>query len=118
MSEEQKRARRGGEIGQNGEFYPGGTYLPSTDLGKRSSHTGRGSSGKVAIAPYVWEVPPQEGLRSIYSRIQAFVCVCDGVMTVRASDYSLNYYGFTRPEIQQLVDRWNAGERWFSSQAE
>ena len=33
----QAKAKKGGETGKNGEFYPGGKFLPSTRLPKQTS---------------------------------------------------------------------------------
>lgn len=95
-----KRAKRGGEVGINGEFYAGGTFLPSTTLGKMEQRARSGS---------------RINARTILTPIKA-LCSVDNLWnptkaTLTASDCSLAYYGYTREKAQQIVDRFNAGER-------
>ena len=106
-----KRAKVGGEIGKNGEFYAGGTFLPSTTLTKmgRSKPTG---TGKVQIEPFVWVV--SEGRKSLYRAIAGLVGSIgrDGVAVANQNDTALRYLGVSREQAQEMCDRYNAGERW------
>ena len=108
------RAKRGGEIGKNGEFYPGGTFLPNTTLRKRNQKSSRGT-GKQEIAPYVWEVAPK-GKTSLYRQFAGvFGSVVNGVAVMRTDDRlesTLNYFGTTLEQAKSIIERWNAGERW------
>jgi hypothetical protein len=93
------RAKVGGEIGKNGEFYAGGTFLPSTTLTKmaRSKPTGNRPA------------------RTILSPVQAFCAVDNNwaptFAKLTANDQALAYHGYTRQQVQTIVDRFNAGER-------
>jgi len=59
------RAKAGGEIGTNGEFYEGGKFLPSTERAKGTAKKRRAATRKVEIEPRVWAVCP-EGMRSLF----------------------------------------------------
>lgn len=65
------RARKGGETGINGSRYEGGQFLPGsehTEKGKQKS-TRRPATGKQEVSPYVWELPPEPGARSLFRSI-------------------------------------------------
>jgi hypothetical protein len=107
----QKRAKQGGEIGKNGEHYAGGTFLPSTTLTKMGRTVAKGS-GKVQIQPYMWVA--SEGRKSLF---EAFTGVFgtvsrEGVATMTARPETLAYYRTSRDEAQEMIDRYNNGERW------
>jgi len=105
----QKRAKIGGEVGTNGEFYEGGKFLPSTQKPKGKPRRG---SGKQEIEPYKWEVPPA-GMRSIYRSLAGiYGRVENGVMVERINPATLAYYGDDRDEVISRIARYNAGERW------
>lgn len=102
------RAPRGGQTGINGEFYRGGTFLPTTTQPKRGASE-RTSSNREEIAPYQWAAPPEPGLRSIYTVIRGAVIWSDPP-TVREQR------GLTDEERAQtgdLLSRYLNGERWF-----
>lgn len=111
MATNQCRAKRGGEVGVNGEFYDGGKFLPSTEKPKTPPH--KRGTGKQEIAPYVWETPPEGKRSSIYMRLQGIHGkVIDGVMVLMLNPVTLAYFGQTESEVRQLAERYNAGERW------
>jgi hypothetical protein len=93
------RAKVGGEIGKNGEFYAGGTFLPSTTLTKmsRSKPTGNRPA------------------RTILSPVQPFCAVDNNwaptFAKLTSSDQALAHYGYTRQQVEDIVARFNAGER-------
>ena len=93
------RAKRGGEVGMNGEFYAGGTFLPNTKLGKMSRSRPSGTR-------------PQ---RTILTAIMGLVAVdskyAPTFAKVTANDQAIAFYGYTREQVQNIVDRFNAGER-------
>jgi hypothetical protein len=110
------RAKAGGEIGKNGEFYQGGQFLPNTTMGKqgRQNRKKSGRPRKSEVAPYQWEETP-EGMVAIYGVIALFCKMVAGKMTVVVGDHVLDYYGFTRDSVQELADRWMAGEKWMEA---
>lgn len=108
------RAPRGGTVGVNGEFYGGGTFLPSTQSPKRSPAKRGVATRKEEVAPYVWEVAPREGLRPIYSAIAGgFVNLETGVQNERA----VTSYGRDPMVLHRLWERYRAGERWYDPEA-
>ena len=111
------RAPKGGCVGINGSEYEGGQFLPSSPLTVKGmqpqSH--RRASRKQEIANYVWEVPPTAGHISIYRQIAGTAARWDWdnkCFEVVSSDEILAYLGMSREQAQNLVNRWNAGERW------
>lgn len=58
------RARKGGEVGRNGEFYQGGAFLPSTRLPKRSASKKDVRVRTGLVAPGVRQEIPQASGRS------------------------------------------------------
>ena len=106
-----KRAKAGGEVGKNGEFYAGGTFLPNTTLCKMAN-TRKAGTGRVEIAPYVWVA--SEGRKPLYTLLKGVLGIVgrDGVAAITAHAQTLAYFGYTREEAQRIADRYNNGERW------
>lgn len=108
------RAKAGGEIGRNGEFYKGGTYLPSTALPKRGPASRKAATRRALVKPGVWDTVPADRV-AIYPRIQPFVNV-DGekVSAKYPDDHTAISYYFNNPaELHQLIDSFNSGELFF-----
>lgn len=116
MTEQATRAQKGGEMGINGLWYKGGQFLPSTALGKMASQMRIKKSGKQEIAPYVWEVAPQENMRSIYNLVEVASKWVDGKwqqeLELIDNEQTLNYFHIDTEATQKLIDLWNSGERW------
>lgn len=107
---QQQRAVKGGEVGTNGEFYEGGKFLPNTGKPKGTPRRG---TGKVQIAPYVWEVAP-EGMKSIWGAVSA-VDGCGFMVRDQMHlmpDSQIAYFGGGKERVRGLARRWLAGERW------
>jgi hypothetical protein len=100
------RAAKGGETGMNGEFYPGGTFLPNTTLGKMARGA-KGGAGKQEVAPYTWEVAPAAGMVSLYRQFSALV-TRDGQVNAQAAAH----YGYTVETLSKMYAAWRAGIRW------
>jgi hypothetical protein len=117
----QKRAKVGGEVGTNGEYYEGGKFLPSTEKPRR--HGSRPARPrKVEVEPYVWvTLEPGDDRRPLLS------IVGTGAMWIDRRDWTKGvepfmpafeflgdrmYNGETLANVKALCDRWNAGERW------
>ena len=66
------QAKKGGEIGLNGEFYKGGQFLPSSENTIKGEHKVL-VTGKREIMPYTWEVQPAHDMLSIFDRIKNYV---------------------------------------------
>ncbi|ACD21587.1 hypothetical protein [Paraburkholderia phytofirmans] len=104
------RARKGGEVGRNGEFYKGGSFLPSTQLPKRGSR-GKGNVVKrVLIRPGVLDVIP-EGTTAVFPRIREFVQIEDGRAAQRFPDehVAIQHHFDSPAELHRLIDLYNAG---------
>lgn len=110
------RARKGGEIGRNGEFYKGGTFLPSTQLPKRGSRAKSGKCGLGSqIEPGVFVERISTDVCSIFVMISGvYGCVnSDGLMEPRPNlPHTAKYSGFTEEEIRCAMAAYNAGARW------
>ena len=115
------RAKAGGEVGVNGQFYAGGQFLPGSELTvpgawRKSGGSRPAKARKFEIDLYVWEVAPSEAHRSIFGLISGTVArwkVWRKELEFSASPAVLAYVGLTAAQAQELVDRWNAGERWY-----
>lgn len=112
------RAPAGGTIGMNGEFYPGGAFLPNTALPKRGSATAGSGAGEVLIEPGVRAAPPAEGMHSLFMAFREFMGVDGGkaVATPRP-DVAVKAYvhedvALGRRMIQVAIDAYNGGKRW------
>jgi hypothetical protein len=112
------RAKRGGQVGMNGEQYDGGQFLPSTDAPKgtpaaKSAKMPR----KVQVQCGQWIDRP-EGAVSIYEAIAGTRAKVDGNAASR-TEAGIRYYGAAVTfmardcgDIDALIARYNAGERW------
>lgn len=106
------RAKKGGELGANGEWYEGGKFIATTEHPKRFGSR-KPALRKQEIEPYKWEVGG-EGQVAIFPQL-AGVELFDR----RSGKFSLNpglrmeyltESGLARR--QSLIARYNAGERW------
>lgn len=110
MNEMHSRAKVGGEVGANGEWYAGGQFIATTDkpkTGRRQSKSGR----KVEVEPYVWQVAP-EGMAPIYRCLRGLEFVRNG-----RAEFNPGLRGefATAQEVASRMDRisrFNAGERF------
>lgn len=108
----QRRAKRGGEYGVNGEWYDGGKWIANTEAPKRAGSVK--ATGRQEIAPWVWEVPP-EGKRSLYAAYSGS-WEKNGVGGFRCRNLPVDYWGPAYlAESAAMAERWNAGERWIDA---
>lgn len=125
-----RRAKIGGEIGINGEFYKGGQFLPSTKNPKRSKEKcGCNSKKKQQYEPYKWSVPPRGKKTSIFSlgligtRLQYAGKGFDKIEIIdekiRLNERYIENYGMFDEnyflhgyKLKELIDMWNSGTRW------
>lgn len=108
-----KRAKVGGEFGANGEWYEGGKFINTVPENSKRFGSAKRGQGKQEIAPYVWEIAPEPNMRSLYRQFAGvFGIVIDGVAVVRCHQQTLNYFGRTIEEVSDMIQRWNAGQRW------
>jgi hypothetical protein len=111
------KAQAGGQYGKNGEFYQGGQFLPSSpdtikgEFGSKKVKKAR--VRRVEIGPREWVEAP-EG-KSIWTEVTGTFAKYDwdtGKLVLNTNAQMLAYFDTTEAEVQTLVDRWNAGERW------
>lgn len=111
----QTRAKRGGEVGCNGEFYEGGKYLPSTSLPKRKVATRHTRVQRALIEPGVLAVLP-EGKHALFAGIREFVTADNnGQLKVsRDPDHPAHahYFNGGYAELVERVEQYNRGERY------
>ena len=117
----QKRAVKGGEVGANGEWYEGGKFIATTERAKTEGTKPKGS-GKQEIAPYVWEIAP-EGMKSLYRMIGMGIYGAwdraEGKVVINpCAETLMTQNGITRETVQNLIDRYNAGQRWIETSAQ
>jgi soluble cytochrome b562 len=111
------RAPAGGIIGMNGEFYPGGTFLPNTTMPKLTPEqrkTNKFLSAKQEIAPFTWELPPSENVVSIYRILGGALPFDKKTSQFRydtVSQNTIEYLGGTT-RVKELVDAYNKGAKW------
>jgi len=101
----QRRAKQGGEVGANGEWYEGGKYIATTERGK--GKPGRKGTGRQRIAANDWAVAP-EGMMSLYSQFAHLV----NWNTREIMEGPCNYYGKTVEEVAEMMKKWEAGQNW------
>ena len=108
----QRRAKTGGELGANGEWYEGGKWIANTERAKRPGSTK--ATGRQEIAPRQWEMAPEDGLRSIFAAFNGtWELNSSGQMACRKLPVS--YWGQEYLDrSQSMADRFNSGERWFN----
>ncbi|PXW47913.1 hypothetical protein DFO55_1455 [Grimontella sp. AG753] len=107
------KAKKGGQIGINGQQYKGGQFLPASKHTVKGQFRARKACSKQCSGltePGKVELLPP-GKKAIFGTIRAFVQIDNGTMAITASDHSLRAYGYTRDSMQALVDQYNAGER-------
>lgn len=109
MNETHSRAKSGGQIGANGEWYTGGQFIATTERPKGSAKQ-RKSAGRVQTGPYLWE-PAREGFRSLYQDITLECSKMDGSVFLRAGLVEWSTPALLARRMS-AIERWNAGERW------
>jgi hypothetical protein len=102
----QTRAKRGGETGKNGEQYAGGTFLPTTTLGKMAKRTICKGPRRVQIERFVW-VDAREGFRPIFDQFP-YAPEAHPQMRERVNPAYVDV-----PRLDTLYALWAQGERWF-----
>lgn len=116
-----KRAKAGGEVGLNGEWYAGGRFLPSTVLPSRSRSAGSKSPKKVLVSPGVLATPPVDGAVAIFAALREFMHIDQDSQLATVfdrPDAAIQHYISENVEsgrayLQAAVAAYNAGQRWF-----
>ncbi len=111
------RAKKGGELGANCEYYKGGQFLNTIEENaKGEARKAKLGSRKQEIEPYVWAVAPAEGLRSVYRKIAGTYgrVERDGKMVLDINPVTLSFYHDDKAAITTLCEKYNEGLRWIS----
>lgn len=109
------RAPAGGTIGLNGEFYPGGTILPTTTLPKGSSATTSAGTGRQLVEPGVLEEPPVPGAKALFAQVKEFIKVGAGGLEPDATRAvaMIHYLGENGAAmVVAYCKAYNNGKRW------
>lgn len=108
----QKRAKIGGEIGPNKEFYKGGAFIATTDMPKKvRQKIDQAAKGKVQVDGYTWAVP-EPGKMSILDRFGGTM------MNPRNGEINYHYLEYSKATpkevamYEEITSKWKAGERW------
>lgn len=120
MTTKQQRAKVGGEVGANGEWYEGGKFINTTPANAKRHGSAPKRARKIQIEYGVWvEVTGDE--RAIFSVVGGGAIYIDrndpskGIkpfMPAFEGRGGVMYTGETLEAIQTLCDRFNAGERY------
>ena len=108
----QARAKKGGQIGANGEFYKGGAFIATTDHQKRLP-VKRVKIRKQQVENYVWVLPP-EGFKSLFGVLGGVEDFENGKFVFNER-LSKSYYGSPEQieERRFRIAQFNEGKRWF-----
>ena len=112
-----KRARKGGEVGINGEMYDGGKFMPSTRLPKRSPSSKTPRSNRRLVMPGMIATIP-EGAVAVYPQIREFVAFVEGAGAVARFEDShpAVVHHFDDPAVlHRLIKRLNDGQLHYPS---
>lgn len=109
-------ARRGGEVGANGAFYPGGQFVNDSGVEEKRAARERAKylSRKQEVDACVWELPPSADLRSAYKAV-AGICAFDragGTFGPVPADYAAHVGPEQAARIERARLAYNAGARW------
>jgi len=114
------RANKGGEYGVNGEFYNGGQFLPSSPTTikgefSRVKNEKQSKPRKQEIAPYKWEISEKKSIWSqLDGRVRFIGQTSYSKETGKVGTIELagNWDKDTQDYLNNLIERWNNGERW------
>jgi len=112
----QTRARKGGEVAPNGEFYEGGRFINTIAENAKKEVAAVKKARKVQIEPYVWVLSDKKPLLSIVGGGAEYINRNDWKQGIRpyapAFTNGVMYTGTTITEVQGMCDKFNAGERF------
>jgi hypothetical protein len=114
----QSRAKKGGEIAPNGEFYEGGKFIATTDHAKRKKAVRRVGPARVEIEFRVW-VDSRPGFIPLWG-VLAGIEVPDRAKWTFSLNHSLRLH-YAEPvavaQRQRDIQAWNSGKRWRSTES-
>jgi len=110
----QRRAKPGGEYGENGEWYEGGKFIANTNRpkGKPSKYK---STGRQQVGLDEWTSPPESGpdvyLMAVFPQLSGTEVRNDDGSFSLNPNIKTDRLG-TKQERQAKIDLWNQGARW------
>lgn len=119
------KAKKGGEIGLNGEFYKGGQFVAGSEDTIKGMQNGQHLkprySRKMEVAPYKWELQPSPDHKAIFNCMGQYLTWDVFGQSIKAftpgCEYNDKLQGFaigtTEAIYAELAAKWNAGERWY-----
>jgi hypothetical protein len=112
----QRRAKAGGEYGENGEWYEGGKFIANTDTPKGQA-VRRLKTGKREIAPYVWTVQPSPDHLAIYPTLSGVEIFNRGTGRFEFNSNLRSYFASPEAVMERRarIDAYNSGKRWFTN---
>lgn len=107
------RARAGGQIGANGEFYEGGKFIATTDHPKNQVRQKKGT-GREQIELGRWE-PCPEGHRPLFGQLAGLELIDRGQQRFTFNPDLRGMYA--EPDVieqrKRMIEAFNAGKRWW-----
>lgn len=113
MTTTQARAKKGGEIGANGEFYEGGKFIAKTEKPKSQAEI-RKATRRQNVYPYVWEVAPNIELVAIFPSLNGIEYYSH---TTKTFEFNPELKGtFATAEAienrKNKIAAFNSGKKW------
>ncbi len=110
-----RRARAGGELGANREFYRGGQFVNTVPENPKGTARSRPATARrEEFAPFRYAEAPAPGLRAIYAQLAGIYAYDRG--RDRFGDPPEAWRGYVGAEhaatLDALRERYNRGERW------
>lgn len=108
------RAKTGGELGANGEFYKGGQFINTVPENPKKEGSTPKKARKVQVEPFVWVVDTRTPILSLVGGQAKYIDRNDWRKGIEPFAAGVAYYGNERngKTIQEWCDLFNAGERW------
>jgi len=115
MTTSTTRARRGGEVAPNGEFYKGGQFINTIEENPKKGSRPR-TARKVEVEPYKWEMS-RDGefpIFAIVGTVAAYIDRYNPAAGIMPYATGVEYYGddYKGHKVADLCEQYNAGERW------
>lgn len=110
------RARKGGELGANGEWYEGGKFIATTDHAKKLGSNNHKATKKQQFESGQWAVPA-EGKKALYpllAGVEMIVWVDGKIAEFKFNDSLHGNYTNAEQiyERKAWIDLYNSGVRW------
>lgn len=105
-----RQAAYHGEIGANGKPYQKGQFIAEQTMYLGTATKVAKGSGKQEIEPFVWEVPEDPEMKSIYRFVQG---IYGDVVSGEINETAIAFHNENLKKIESLISRYQNGERWY-----